>query len=205
MKEIYFIRHGQSIANQMGILAGWTDAPLTDLGVQQAEATRVRLEELLKSEGLSDLSSAFDVIFCSDLKRAVATANPLISVFNQEPIYTQALRELYLGRWENKSFQEIESSEPVLAKQWLEEGLNFTYPEGESLADVVKRATPPIDLARNEFKRILVVAHGGLISGLIAHYVFDNVAMAKGIYVHNAAISRVVFHSSGATLNLLNY
>lgn len=199
-KEIYLLRHGQSEANLNGVLAGWTDAPLTDLGRAQAAAASTRLQSLLEQEG-----AVLGAIISSDLKRASDTANPIAEALNLPYSLHESLRELNLGRWENKTFESIQQEDPQLAEMWLKQGMNFMYPEGESIEHVMRRAVPVVDEALKNNDRILVVAHGGVLSGLIAHYVFSDVTQAKGLYVHNAAIARIVVHGSGGTLNLLNY
>jgi len=199
-KEIYLLRHGQSQANLNGVLAGWTDAPLTALGENQAKSAAMRLHALLEQDG-----AKLGAILSSDLLRASATAKPIAQILDVPVAYHEQLRELFLGRWENKTFESIQAEEPELAQMWLKQGMNFVYPEGESVEHVMQRAVPVVDAALMQSDRILVVAHGGVLSGLIAHYVFSDVTLAKGLYVHNAAIARIVLHGSGGTLNLLNY
>lgn len=205
-KEIYLLRHGQSEANAAGVLAGWTDAALTETGHQQAKEAAARLVTLLEEEGRnSGKSLGLEAILSSDLKRAMDTAAPIAALLGLTVEPHSSLRELHLGRWENKTFDSVKAEEPELAALWLKQGMNFVYPEGESLEHVMQRAIPVVEAALEGRDKILVVAHGGVLSGLIAHYVFSDVTQAKGIYVHNGCFSRIVVHGSGATLNLLNY
>jgi probable phosphoglycerate mutase len=44
MKNIYFVRHGQSIMNVSGHYAGVTDTPLTDEGRNQAKVAGKNLK-----------------------------------------------------------------------------------------------------------------------------------------------------------------
>ena len=39
MTRLILIRHGESLANQMGVFAGHTDFELSELGMKQAEKT----------------------------------------------------------------------------------------------------------------------------------------------------------------------
>src|ERR1700734_1551517 len=59
----YFV-HGTTTDNEQGISSGWSDAELSELGKQQS----IKLKEQTKDK-------KFDVIFCSDLKRAVDSAH----------------------------------------------------------------------------------------------------------------------------------
>jgi 2,3-bisphosphoglycerate-dependent phosphoglycerate mutase len=64
MKTLVLLRHGQSTWNQENRFTGWTDVPLSNLGVEEARAAG-RL--------LHDSGYAFDFAFTSVLKRAIKT------------------------------------------------------------------------------------------------------------------------------------
>jgi 2,3-bisphosphoglycerate-dependent phosphoglycerate mutase len=64
MKTLVLLRHGQSTWNQENRFTGWTDVPLSPLGIEEARAAG----RLLQSEGYT-----FDVAFTSVLKRAIKT------------------------------------------------------------------------------------------------------------------------------------
>ncbi|HZF79339.1 MAG TPA: 2,3-diphosphoglycerate-dependent phosphoglycerate mutase, partial [Rubrivivax sp.] len=64
MHKLVLIRHGESTWNLENRFTGWTDVPLTDTGVAQAQ----QAGRLLKQAG-----HGFDVAFTSVLKRAVWT------------------------------------------------------------------------------------------------------------------------------------
>jgi 2,3-bisphosphoglycerate-dependent phosphoglycerate mutase len=64
MKTLVLLRHGQSTWNQENRFTGWTDVPLSPLGVEEARAAG----RLLKDEGY-----VFDFAFTSVLKRAIKT------------------------------------------------------------------------------------------------------------------------------------
>ena len=64
MYKLVLIRHGESTWNLENRFTGWTDVPLTPLGVQQAKDSG----RLLKAEGFD-----FDIAYTSVLKRAIWT------------------------------------------------------------------------------------------------------------------------------------
>lgn len=39
-KTLYLMRHGETLFNQLGLIQGWCDSPLTTNGKQQAQAAR---------------------------------------------------------------------------------------------------------------------------------------------------------------------
>ena len=88
MKRLYFMRHGQSQANAERIYAK-PDTPLSGLGREQAaEAGRQ-----LKSAGI-------DLIICSDLRRAVETAEIVADQIGYDRaaiVVDTRLREVFRG------------------------------------------------------------------------------------------------------------
>jgi len=64
MKTLILLRHGQSQWNKENRFTGWTDVPLSDEGVAEAE----QAAKLLREGGY-----AFDLAYTSVLKRAIKT------------------------------------------------------------------------------------------------------------------------------------
>lgn len=63
--EITVIRHSQTVENLQGVCQGQTCGTLSDRGREQAQELRQKLD----NQGIS-----FDLVICSDLSRAVQTA-----------------------------------------------------------------------------------------------------------------------------------
>src|SRR3954452_22561040 len=99
--KLYLIRHGQSAGNAEGRFGGHGPTPLSDLGVEQAEKTA----KLLASEGI-------DVIYSSDLPRAIQTATPLAVKLHLEIKATPAFRERHVGVLEGLTFDESKELYP---------------------------------------------------------------------------------------------
>jgi probable phosphoglycerate mutase len=112
-RELWLVRHGETPASRARTLAGWTDVPLTERGEAQAAALRPVLSD-----------QAFDGVWASDLRRAVATARLAVG----EPRQDARLRELSFGRLEGEPYLTMEA-------RW-QEGLmrfeGFRAPGGES-------------------------------------------------------------------------
>lgn len=81
----YFV-HGTTIDNEKEISSGWKDVELSELGIKQS----VDLKEQTKDK-------KFDVVFCSDLKRAHNSAQ--LAWDGIYPIISDArLRECNYGK-----------------------------------------------------------------------------------------------------------
>ncbi len=93
-KHFYFFRHGQSIENQFGkILTDGTRAPLTDVGLKQAES----LSNFLADKKLQ-------VIFSSPFIRAINTAKIVAQHHKNAKIITNdILREAPFGFWQEEN------------------------------------------------------------------------------------------------------
>ena len=64
MVKLVLLRHGESVWNKLNIFTGWTDIPLSKLGIKQA----IEAGKKLKKAKIE-----FDVIYTSELVRAHQT------------------------------------------------------------------------------------------------------------------------------------
>lgn len=149
MAKYYFVRHGESEANKKGIIAGWTDSPLSELGVSQAKD----LANEIKESGI-----VFDCIFSSPLSRALDTARIIAEAIEypiDRIIVDDDLREKFGGSFENRPWSEIYSA--------TEEQIREAGGEDASMfMDRVIRAKKGIKEKSFEMNRVLLVAHSGL-------------------------------------------
>ena len=136
-KIIYFV-HGTTYDNASGRCSGWKQVELNDLGKEQA----VKLGETVK-----DIK--FDVIFTSDLVRAIDSSN--LAFPNQDKIIDSRLRECNYGDFDggDKSL--------VVYENYIDK----PFPNGESLKDVEKRIREFLDEIKQEYK--------GKTIGIVAH------------------------------------
>ena len=133
----YFV-HGTTYDNAAEKYSGWKQVELTDLGKEQAE----NLGEINKNIN-------FDVVFTSDLVRAIDSAN--IAFPKCKKIQDSRLRECNYGDFDG------ESKELVVYEEHIDE----PFPNGESLKDVEKRVLEFIEYIKIEYpgKYIAIVAH----------------------------------------------
>jgi alpha-ribazole phosphatase len=151
-----FVRHGQSVANREGWLAGHYDAPLTEQGEAEAIAARDVLVEPLPER-----------VFCSDLARAERTARLMLEGRPISLVITPRLRERDCGAWERHTLQEIAadpSGRPRLGS-WVGKP-----PSGESLLDVALRAVGWLATIDDATRHTLVIAHGALMRAVLAAF-----------------------------------
>ena len=133
----YFV-HGTTVDNATGNCSGWKQVELTDLGRNQA----IKLGILRKDTPL-------DVVFTSDLIRAIDSAN--LAFPYAEHIQDKRLRECNYG--------DLDGAEKKLII--YEDHIDKPFPNGESLKDVEKRVSEFIDFLRKNYrgKTVGIVAH----------------------------------------------
>lgn len=90
-KKLYVVRHGQTLFNTKRRIQGWCDSPLTELGHEQAEATR----EYFENRGIH-----FDRAVCSTLGRTEETIRHLTDLPYER---MDGLREFHYGDLEGES------------------------------------------------------------------------------------------------------
>lgn len=140
VKITYFV-HGTTTDNEKNISSGWYDVGLSELGRKQS----VDLKEKIKD-------NRFDVVFCSDLKRAVDSA--ILTFEGIVPIISDArLRECDYGKF---NAQPSDIVEPMQEKCLYER-----FPEGESYEDVKKRLADFLGFLKQKYdgKSVAMVSH----------------------------------------------
>src|SRR4051794_4608727 len=128
--QLLLIRHGQSAGNAEGRFGGHGTTPLSELGVRQAEKTA----KVLANEGI-------DVIYSSDLLRAVQTAEPLAELLNIPIHKTAAFRERHVGVLQGLTFDESRQQYPRDYFALINRDVHHVITEGESYRHLLKRTT----------------------------------------------------------------
>ena len=139
VKIMYFV-HGTTTDNAAKLCSGWKEAMLNDIGKEQA----LNLGNVSKDRG-----DKFDVVFTSDLQRAIDSSD--IAFPQYEKIRDARLRECNYG--------DLDGEHKSLVV--YEEHINYAFPNGESLKDVEKRVRDFILEIKEKYdgKTIAIVAH----------------------------------------------
>ena len=155
-KALFLLRHGKT--GFPGCYIGSRNVPLAPEGVSQIKALRKTLQ-----------TPTFDKIFASPMLRCQQTCEILFP--NNTVTYNDNLREIDFGRWEGLGFEQISKQDPEIIDEWAGGSLDFTFPEGESVSSFVERVQRiGTELSQVQGEKILVVCHGGVIRGLLCHF-----------------------------------
>jgi probable phosphoglycerate mutase len=158
--EVIIVRHGQTQWNVKGVRQGHLDSELTEKGIAQAKALAQRLAH-----------ERFTALYSSDLGRALQTAR-FIAALTGHPVVSDArLRERHLGIFQGLNGDEIKQSFPEEYRLHRSLGPTFVIPGGESMVQQVERNVTFLkEIAEKHIgERIVVVTHGGVVSGLFRH------------------------------------
>ncbi|MFZ2150449.1 MAG: histidine phosphatase family protein [Candidatus Absconditicoccaceae bacterium] len=136
----YFV-HGSTTDNEEGLSSGRYDVELSEVGIGQSLELRNQID-----------TSAFDIVFCSDFKRAVDSAK-LAFEDKVEIIQDTRLRECNYGEYNQKASALVE---PI-----QEKSIHKKFPGGESYEDVKKRIEDFLNFLKINYddKHVAIVAH----------------------------------------------
>ncbi len=140
IKITYFV-HGTTTDNEAGISSGWKDVELSELGIKQSKELAERTKD-----------KHFDVIFCSDLKRAVDSST-LTWGDTHKIIQDERLRECNYGDYNGKPSEIVEPLQ--------EKSITEPMPNGESYEMVKERIALFLEDLRKGYdgNSIAIVAH----------------------------------------------
>ena len=196
MLEIYLVRHGETPWNNEGRLQGSKDIPLSKRGFKQAERLADRFE------GLN-----FSAIYSSNLKRAEQTAATIARKNNMEVIQKKGFREISMGDWEGRLWEELNQEYPDTLQAWKEKPTMAAIPNCEGVVNVAKRGFKTLKNTALEHKdndRILIVAHGLLISTILCR--IEKIDLDDWFQMHqgNTAVNIIKFDGDQFESCLLN-
>jgi len=158
--RLVLIRHGESLATVDRVVGGMQgDQGLSELGISQCIALRDRLARTHELDPV-------DVLFTSDLRRAVQTAEtiaPGLGLQTDDIVREHALCELDPGIGDGLSWEEFERLYGL--PDMRADPYARLAPEGESLAEFQVRVGRALTAIANDHvgQTIVIACHGGVI------------------------------------------
>ncbi len=151
MTRFILIRHGQTEWNRVERFRGRADVPLNETGLRQANATAARVAAKWNPAA----------IYSSPLQRAKKTAELIARPFELTVEVHPGLIDIDYGDWQGLTPDEVRQRWPEILHAWYKFPHLANIPNGESLADLRRRAMKAIEqlAAQHSGKTILLVAH----------------------------------------------
>lgn len=125
---VYVARHGETTWNREGRYQGQRESDLSELGWRQENALADALGQ-----------RPVQAIVTSPLRRCRETASGLAEALDVEPIVDDRLMEIAHGTWEGRLRDDVAREDAARYAAWRAAPETVTFPEGESVEDVLAR------------------------------------------------------------------
>ncbi len=185
-KDIYLVAHGEARHHVEGLVGGWYDSDLTELGQRQAQAVASRIAQLVGEAPVE--------IYSSDLRRAAQTAAPIAQALQAKVTHWSDLRERSYGVAGGRTDAWLEERfvpAPEDGRLDHRDGLD----EAETKREFATRIYRAMDqIAESQGSTQVVVTHGYAVT----------FAIAAWIRMPLEAVGWVNFRSSAAGISRLS-
>ncbi len=174
------------MANLEGVFAGNYDAPLTELGYNQAKRTAEFIAENYK----------VDKVYASDLIRAFETGKCVADKLGLDVIPEPNLREIRAGKWEGILFDKIVSDFPKEYAKWMDDAGNSGCPGGETVKELGERVLGALNsiAKENESKTVVLATHATPVRVSQTLIGYGNLDAMKDVpWVSNASVTEISY------------
>ena len=193
--KVFLIRHGLTLWNHERRYQGHTDIELSEEGIKQAIALKIRF-----------MKTKLQAIYSSDMQRTVKTAE-IINEAHQLPLqlFTE-LREINFGNWEGLTYEQIAKQYPQQLHGWVTTPHLTKIPGGESLMAVQERAMRimHVIVSKHPEGSVIIVAHGVVIATIICGFLELPIEKMKEYKQDNTAVALMTIEENKASLDLFN-
>lgn len=198
MTRLILIRHGESEANRNSFFAGQMDVELLKKGEEQAKKTA---EYIMENYNVKK-------VYASDLKRAYKTGEIISEALGVEIIKNQSFREIYAGRWQGKTFDNILKKYTDDYSVWLNDIGNSRCTEGESVKELGERVLKALlkVAEENEDIDIVIATHATPIRVVECILSGCQLSEMKNVsWVPNASVTEVLYTDGNLKLGNVGF
>jgi len=193
--RLFLVRHGEVVVQGQKKFLGFTNLGLSPEGKKQIR----RLAGHLKLFSLDQAVS-------SDLQRTLDSARILCKDRGLDAVPYTAFREMNMGAWDGKSWEEIKEKYPQAKGLYFSNLKKFRFPEGENWGQFRSRVLKGLEslLRENQGRNILLVAHAGVNRIILAQALglrFRNMFFMEQDY---ACLNIIEYSSRFAVVKLMN-
>lgn len=180
-RRIILARHGQTEWNLQYRFQGRTNVKLTETGKRQAHALASRLS-----------SWPVEVVYTSPLDRAYYTASAIAERHNLTAQILPDLEEIYFAGWEGESISNLEKEQHTAFAAWRSDPFFYPPAGAETWEKLYARISRAVKIfLGGDYKRIVVVSHGGIMRALYAVFVGLNPHKVWNMEVSNCSMSGI--------------
>ena len=189
---VEFIRHGEPVGGSRYRGHG-IDDPLTERGWNQMW------------NGIGG-AAHWDIILSSPLARCADFAQKLGNDREIPVRLVEDLREIGFGAWEGMSKEEVLERRPEEFRKFYDDPIAHPPENAEKVDDFFKRVSLSYDSFLSEFieKKILVVAHAGVIRAALMHAIGAGPGQMYNVEIRNGMVSRIRYRDGRIGLEMIN-
>jgi len=157
MKEVWLIRHAESTANAGAATYSPEVIPLTEKGLEQAQAVA------------NQIRKRPDLIVVSPFLRSKQTAAPLIARYTDVPVEEWNVQEFTYLAPEHCHNTTLTERKPLVDAYWSRNAPNYSDgPGAESFANLMSRVQDTLtQIKKPEDRFLVVISHGQFIRAVI--------------------------------------
>jgi len=141
-RSVLLVRTGRTVWDEAGRLAGSSDLPLCDEGVERARS----MAESIGAEG------SLSAILCASDEASLETSRALASRCGGRVRVVKGLGEVGLGLWEGLTPAELVEKYPKAYKKWRADPSGVKIPQGEPLNEAQVRVMRSLHRALERFR-----------------------------------------------------
>ncbi|PSF38966.1 histidine phosphatase family protein [Aphanothece hegewaldii CCALA 016] len=158
--KLYLLRHGETTASLTGSYCGRLDLELTPSGAEMAKDFAKFYQDL-----------PWTAVYCSPLKRTLATAKPICELLGLDINLRDGLKEIYYGQWEGKSPEEVNQEYHDDYVRWLADPGWNAPTDGEKGIDISRRSSEVLEEIEHTHSsgNILIVSHKATIRIILCY------------------------------------
>lgn len=158
-----------------------------------------KIDDPLSEKGWQQMWSAvesypaWDAVVSSPMQRCLSFAQAYAQNHQLEVEVIENLKEVGFGEWEGKSSREILADNPDLIKNFYHDPISHKPAGAEQLERFQQRVKAAIEYILGKYagKKVLLVAHAGVIRAAITTIIQAAPASMYRMSVDNAAIIRI--------------
>jgi probable phosphoglycerate mutase len=166
MKNIYIMRHGETLFNVQGRTQGWSDSPLTEKGIADAK---------LAGKFMRDFPVKFDHFYSSTQERACDTMELVFPDTHYNRL--KGLKEMNFGKFEgHPQYLEVDN---------VQKATFFAQFGGETRVQVAERMLITLNTIcrQADTQNIFCVSHGAAMWSLVRWYYHEQLpAHLQGLH-----------------------
>lgn len=196
MTRIVLVRHGHVEGIVPERFRGRRDIDLSALGVRQARNTAQRIARQWRPAAM----------YSSPLKRCLQTAEEVTAACGICTAVLDDLNDVHYGDWEWRTHEEVRSQWPALFERWFSAPHLMRFPNGESLQDLVARASNVLRFMceRHERDTVVVVGHSSGNRALLLQTLDQPLSAYWRLGQDPCCVSEIEILGHGMTVRRLN-